>query len=482
MPSSLVASRAQFQTLASFDWQWAHLPDGDFMPGDPWFDANARWALAEEMCAILPEWFEGKRVLDAGCGQGRWTKVLLELGARVTAIDFSEAGLVRTRAIAGDTDRLTTRRVDLLDIPSDLARERFDLVFSFGVLHHTGDTWRALENVARLVADGGAMFLYLYGERSWAKEERERIERLRQSLARVPFEEKIAELRRRFPSDDPHQLFDLLSPVINDRVLFEDVAARLSALGFERSDQTISDNEVYVRALRPGFPEAALLPVVAKQSRYREELAGRFLHRKGAAFEDQLRTAVSRVAPRTTPRVLLDAVAALTEGTAILDVSFAPDRVRTESDRQVRIENWSGPSIITPGIDQEQSGDVVIMAGAVLGACRFPELMLLRLWERVRPGGRLLVEIAPDGFGATRRSLLERLYDVRADVPRKLANLLVRHVDWCSGAGLYALGEASLLNPVTRERAEEVLRAAGCRKVSWTEARPGTLLLRAECE
>ncbi|MGI9076488.1 MAG: class I SAM-dependent methyltransferase [Gemmatimonadaceae bacterium] len=480
LPAPSLEERSQ--TLASFDWQWAHLPDGDFMPGDPWFDANAHWALAEEMCAISPEWFAGKRVLDAGCGQGRWTKVLLELGALVTAVDFSEAGLARTRSLAGDTDRLTTRRVNLLDIPSDLATERFDLVFSFGVLHHTGHTWQALENVARLVGDGGAMFLYLYGEKSWEKEERERIERLRHSLARLPFEEKIAELRRRFPGDDPHQMFDLLSPVINDRVLFDDVVARLSPLGFERSDQTISDSEVYVRALRPGFPEAALLPVVGKQSRYREELASRFMHRKGAVFEDHLRTAVAGVAPRPTPRVFHDALAGYSRDAAILDVSFAPDRVLAEPGFRPSVHFWNGPSLITPGLHPEQTGDVVLLAGGVLGACRFPEVMFARLWERVRAGGHLLVEVSPDGFGDMRRTLFERLYSVRADVPGKLAALLGRHVDWCSGAGLYALGRNSLLNPVTCERAEAVLTAVGCRRMSWRAARAGTLLLLAERE
>ena len=482
MQLTIPSPEERSQTLASFDWQWTHLPDGDFMPGDPWFDNNARWALAEEMCAISPEWFAGKRVLDAGCGQGRWTKVLLELGARVTAIDISEAGLARTRALVGDTDRLTTRRVNLLDVPIDLASERFDLVFSFGVLHHTGDTWRALANVAQLVGDGGAMFLYLYGERSWDKEERERIERLRHSLARLPFEKKIAELRRRFPGDDPHQLFDLLSPVINDRVLFDDVVARLSAMGFERSDQTISDSEVYVRALRSGFPEAALLPVVGKQSRYREELANRFMHRKGAAFEDRLRTAVARVTPRRTPRVIQDALVGLSEDTTILDVSFAPDRVLAGPAHRAKIHHWHGPSPITPGLDHGQTGSVVLLAGAALGACRYPEVMLLRLWERVHAGGQLLVEMSPTGFGDTRRSLRERIEGLRADVPGKLAKLLRTHADWCSGAGLYALGRTSLLNPLTCERAEMVLLAAGCRRISWATARAGTLLLRAESD
>jgi len=62
---------ARAQTLASFDWQWSHLPVGDFMPGDPRFDANATRVLASEMCGIAPEWLAGGRVLDAGCGRVR---------------------------------------------------------------------------------------------------------------------------------------------------------------------------------------------------------------------------------------------------------------------------------------------------------------------------------------------------------------------------------------------------------------------------
>src|SRR5688500_7303742 len=134
------------QTLASFDWQWANLPAGDFMPGDPWFDANAT-RIVEEMTGIRAQWFEGKTVLDAGCGLGRWSLAMLRMGARVTAVDYSEEGLARTAALcAEESFSLETLRVDLLNPPAELVARRFDLVFSYGVLHHTGDTWTALDN------------------------------------------------------------------------------------------------------------------------------------------------------------------------------------------------------------------------------------------------------------------------------------------------------------------------------------------------
>lgn len=85
--------------------------------------------LSTEMCGLAPEWFKERNVLDAGCGRGRWTRALLEVGASVMAVDYSEAGNAQTRALCGDTPRLRTLRVDLLEPPNELLRERFDLVF-----------------------------------------------------------------------------------------------------------------------------------------------------------------------------------------------------------------------------------------------------------------------------------------------------------------------------------------------------------------
>ncbi|MFN2453680.1 MAG: class I SAM-dependent methyltransferase [Pyrinomonadaceae bacterium] len=469
----------QQQTLASFDWQWAHLPEGDFMPGDPWFDAHATRILAEELCALRPDWFAGKRVLDAGCGQGRWTRSLLELGAVVTAIDYSEAGLKRTRQICGATERLTTRRVNLLELPDDLRQQSFDLVFSFGVLHHTGDTWGALHNVAPLVGEGGALFLYLYGAQSWTTQRQKGIEELRQTLAPLSFDQKIARLRSHFPGEDPHQLFDLMSPVINDRVLFSEVAAKLSSMQFQSVEQTVASTEIYLRAIRAGFPPDALLPCIDENSTLISELARRDAVRNGAAFEDRIREKLKTVPLRQPLAAVLHELSSWEGGREILDASLPPDCLPADAVPGYQVRKLESPSLITPQLENESDADVVLLSGASLGACRHPEAMLAALWSRVRPDGLLIVEVAEKGFAEARRSLADKLVDYREDVAGKLARLLSRRKNWCSGEALFALGGDSLLNPIAVGKAEAILKDGGATSIEVRNARPGTLLLTA---
>jgi SAM-dependent methyltransferase len=255
------------QTLASFDYQWGHLPDGDAMLSDPWFAGHVDAIVADELLGIDRAWFAGRTVLDAGCGAGRWTLGLLRLGCRVTAVDFSAHGLAAARAQmerlapeAVASGRLETLRADLLSLPAELAARRFDLVFSFGVLHHTGDTRRALANVARLVAPDGVLFLYLYGRPSAPAWARTMVNAVRIGLAPLPFSAKHAVLSRLLPSRDPHQAFDLLSPTINDTLTLETVTSWLSDLGFGPVTTTLPHTDLFLRAPRPGASIPALPP------------------------------------------------------------------------------------------------------------------------------------------------------------------------------------------------------------------------------
>lgn len=105
--------------------------------------------------------FAEKRCLDIGCGAGRWTRTLIELGARVKSVDMSEAGLISTRRFNEDVERL-----DLFEITSgrpDL-HESFDFTLCWGVVMCTHNPMLAFENVARTVRSGGELYLMVYAD------------------------------------------------------------------------------------------------------------------------------------------------------------------------------------------------------------------------------------------------------------------------------------------------------------------------------
>jgi SAM-dependent methyltransferase len=249
----------QRQTLASFDYQWGHIPAGDAMLSDAWFVANVDRIVADELLGIERSWFAGRSVLDAGCGGGRWTLGLLRLGCRVVAVDASPHAVEATRAqmerLAPDAiaqGRLETEVADLLGLPASLAQRRFELVFSFGVLHHTGDTRRAVANVARLVGPEGVLFLYLYGSESAPAAALTLLGAVRLILSPLPFAAKRAVLARLLPGRDTHQAFDLLSPLINERCTDAVVESWLREEGFADVARTLPHTELFLRAARAG--------------------------------------------------------------------------------------------------------------------------------------------------------------------------------------------------------------------------------------
>lgn len=237
------------QTKASFDYQWAHLPTGRALPSDPDFMRG----LEAHICEItrLPrEWFAGKKVVDVGCGLGRYSYGLLKLGALVTAADHSEAALARTAELcAAFAGQLTLKRIDLLawDEAAD-----YDLAFSFGVVHHTGNTYLATENVCRKVGPGGRLFLMIYGvpDTYAALVEVNEYERLAAELRDLSFEQRKLVLQQRFGPDRAHGWFDAVSPRLNDRLTLEEIHDLLSELGFAGIDHTVRARNHHVVAGR----------------------------------------------------------------------------------------------------------------------------------------------------------------------------------------------------------------------------------------
>ena len=244
------------QTKASFDFQWEHMPSGTALPSDPAFMEG----LEAHICEItqLPrEWFAGKRVVDIGCGIGRYSYGFLKLGASVTSCDQSEAALRRTAELCRQfQDRQTLKRIDLLEWNET---GDFDLGFSFGVVHHTGNTYLATENVCRKVRPGGRLFLMIYGvpETRPAILEVNEYERIAEEVKHLSFDERKMLLLRRFGPDKAHGWFDAVSPRINDRLTFEEIQDLLGELGFEEIARTVEARNHHVVAERVTGGEAA---------------------------------------------------------------------------------------------------------------------------------------------------------------------------------------------------------------------------------
>ncbi len=115
---------------------------------------------------------QGKSFLDIGSGSGLFSLAAARLGAgRVHSFDFDPQSVACTRELKRryfpNSDHWTIEEGNVLDAAylGDLGR--FDIVYSWGVLHHTGHMWQALENVVPLVASGGRLFIAIYNDQGW---------------------------------------------------------------------------------------------------------------------------------------------------------------------------------------------------------------------------------------------------------------------------------------------------------------------------
>jgi SAM-dependent methyltransferase len=247
------------RTKASFDFQWGEIPAGRHNLTHPAFRAEAT-ANVTRFTRLPAEWFKGKRVIDVGCGSGRYSWALSELGAEVLSLDQSEHGLREAaeacKAFAGHR----TMRIDLLQpLP---AIDQADLVWSFGVLHHTGDTYRAFRNIAPLVKPGGYLFLMIYGEpRAGVKDDFDEIneyEWWRHRTANMDLRAKLQAIRDGMArgafqvngDEYVHGYFDAIAPPINDLHSFEELESWLTDAGFTDIARTVESRNIHVVARR----------------------------------------------------------------------------------------------------------------------------------------------------------------------------------------------------------------------------------------
>ena len=123
-----------------------------------------------ETFQIPPDLFRGMRVLDAGCGMGRWSYAAAKLGASwVVGFDLHD-GIYAARRLTREVNCVGFLKANIFALP--FRDGSFDTVISIGVLHHTGDTYGAIRALLPLVRPGGHLFVQLYETRGVTKDRR----------------------------------------------------------------------------------------------------------------------------------------------------------------------------------------------------------------------------------------------------------------------------------------------------------------------
>ena len=114
--------------------------------------------------------WRGKKVLEIGCGIGTDTINFARAGARVTAVDLSEESLelARRRAeVFNLSDRITFYRANAEEISAVVPVEPYDLIYSFGVIHHTPRPDRVLREIRAYVHPATTVKIMVYHRHSW---------------------------------------------------------------------------------------------------------------------------------------------------------------------------------------------------------------------------------------------------------------------------------------------------------------------------
>lgn len=127
--------------------QWTLLQDNELFLFKDWILPNTL------------EDFRGKEVLECGCGGGQHTMFVSEYAKLVTAVDLNTTDIAMKR---------NEGRTNINFIEADIASmdlgKQFDIVFSIGVVHHTDDPDKTMENLARHVKPGGRLIVWVYSE------------------------------------------------------------------------------------------------------------------------------------------------------------------------------------------------------------------------------------------------------------------------------------------------------------------------------
>ena len=150
-----------------------------FLFGKNWekFSKNIDTQNIKYSCDSLKELLKvstlkGKTFLDIGCGSGIHSIAALKLGAKkVEAFDYDIDSVKTSKKILKKfcpKNNWSVKQASILDNKNEFFKKKFDYIYSWGVLHHTGDMWKALDNVVKITKKNTIIAIAIYNDQGGA--------------------------------------------------------------------------------------------------------------------------------------------------------------------------------------------------------------------------------------------------------------------------------------------------------------------------
>jgi len=158
-PKQPLPDRLKKETIEKFGFEW--LEYGRFGWDDPVFNMEREERVFKKKTMFSPQDLQGKLVLDAGCGNGRYSNCAARYGARVIGVDLGD-GVKSAYQNTRSNKNIHIIQGDIFNLP--FPKETFNTIFSIGVLHHTGNARLALKTLVKHLKEDGIMSFHVYGK------------------------------------------------------------------------------------------------------------------------------------------------------------------------------------------------------------------------------------------------------------------------------------------------------------------------------